>query len=113
MGDDVFSLKEIKQKSTKLVELKENCCWLALTNRDGIIDFGVFEFSLQRSDIDDVFVQMIFYGYGMGDFENPSNGLRELRHTYFAPARNGYIFYLSMETMRLAFDELSKYFDER
>lgn len=111
-GDDVYSLPEVRGKYVKVVELLPEESWLALNPKgDYWLDYALFTFNSQVcQDGAPILLNCIFHGGGSATFDDPATGLREMRHTYFS--NEGYIFYLPMKTMRLAFDELSKYFDE-
>jgi hypothetical protein len=104
MSDNiVYLLSEVNDKC-QIIEL-DNEGYLALVydeESEFKLTFAVF--TSNSSDDKDTYLTVQFHGYGF------TGGLRECRHTYWG--EDGYLFYPNGRVIRLAFKELSKYFDE-
>jgi hypothetical protein len=113
-NDILYASKEIMLKARQWVKLNRFTLiaydWDHGEDNDSIedcwLEWTVFEFA--ASDVGEEMggenyrMRVVVHGCG-------PTGLRELRHTYFPD--DGDVFYLKMDTMRLVFDELSKYYD--
>ena len=105
-----YSLSDIKKlANVEFVELVSERCWAAVANltpnNEGWLTIGVFQFASQTLGDDEIFVDPIFVG------EGPSDGLRELRHTWWGENQDGYIFYPNGEYITKALEFLKKYYD--
>lgn len=67
------------------------------------MSFAVLEWHTE--DDDSAYGNVIWCGWGI------SGPLRELRHSWFGPARDGYMFYAPLKLLAAASTALLKYFD--
>ncbi len=108
INDDetLYRLSDIKAAVAEVHLLGQHNAYLAIKSDDNWVEFALFEFA--QSDYEETLVQPIWQGTG------PSEGLRELRHSWFGETSGdmrGYVHYLSMDLMEEAFKILRKYFD--
>lgn len=114
----VYTMAEIRAKSTRVIELIPKCAVLAvLIDPDEVhVSFAVFEFAsgpcfmpdgktTVDGLVDETQMTVLFHG------EGPSSALRELRHTYWG--EDGYIFYVHADTVIAALNALREWFDLR
>lgn len=116
-GDPFYLLDEIKAKAIKLIEIDGNH-WLALDTthpwdekdpqnlHDCSLDFALFSFGMSEVDGKNTRVHLVFEGSG------PTANLKEFRHTYWGPTREGYVFYLPIKATIKALEILSEYFED-
>lgn len=105
-GDRMYSLAQVREISTRLVELVPDRYWLAVRELGHLVEYALLDFHMGDEGV--TYVGCIMHGVGFAD------GLREMRHTYFPGGAEGedrYVFYLPMSAMRKAFDILEEYFD--
>lgn len=101
IGEEAFySLNKIKQTVCEIVPLKDG--YLVLNLIDDV-NIGFALFFIDGCDNEDEYLELIFYGEGVG------SDLRECRHTYWGEA--GYIFCMPLDLIKEAMIELAKYFD--
>lgn len=79
-------------------------CYLALL-RDGIcIDFAVLTWCGEGDGI--IYVEPLLVGNGTG------GNLREIRHTWWGPWTQGYLFYMPLQKTLAALEALKTYFSD-
>lgn len=116
-GDPMYSLDEIKSVYQEVVEIA-NDNWLALHPshpfgdndkdlKNCSLSFALFRFSCSDADGKNIRVTTIFRGDG------PTSSLRELRHIWWGPDGDGYVFYLPLKTTIAALTYLMEYFDDK
>lgn len=103
-SDWVYHLSDIQALSDVQVIDVGNDCYLAV--REGLsVDFALFrEESVDENHV--VTVQLVFCGYGTG------GDLREMRHTFWGHDREGYVFYMPIQGVINALEQLKKYFSD-
>lgn len=115
-ADAVFSIAEIRAKSTRVVEIVPKQAVLAVLVREELfVSFVVLQFdkgpvympdgkTICDQLVDETLMSVVFYG------EGPSGALRELRHTYWGD-EHGYIFYVHADIVIAALNALREWFD--
>ncbi len=102
-GDPLYLLDEIKQHAevTKLTQ-----GWLCVRKPDDLhVEFLFCDFVMSDADDKNIRVNAVFEGSG------PSGPLREPRHIYWGPNKEGYTFYLPADGVIEALTKLKEYFD--
>ncbi len=73
---------------------------------DGGVSVAFAAFEWVAEDDDGGYASLMFRGDGTG------GNLRELRHTYWGPERDGYVFYMHLAKTIAALGVLKTYFDD-
>lgn len=105
--DKFYLLPDIQARPGVVVTEPLRECYLAVRVSDcgTHVNFAGFEWSSEDED-SRVIVQALFVGTGTGE------NLREMRHINWAPARDGYIFYMPLAKTVALLEALKTYFDD-
>lgn len=100
----VYSLKAIRAIPGVVVTEPHPECYLAVHVEDAcLVSFAAFDWNTEYGG--DVLVDLMFKGEGTG------GNLREMRHTYWGPEGDGYVFYLPLNKTIAVLEALKQYFD--
>lgn len=105
----VYSLDEIKEKSTQVVDLEQGCYLALFQKEDHWLEFALFHFYCSDCDYNNITVNCVFSGEGTGTLKEGEFALREMRHIWWG--EEGYTFYLPGKAVIQALQHLQKYFD--
>jgi len=102
----VYKLAELQAVPDAVVTKLTADCFLAVLVVDDLhVSFGMFEW--HNAGDGGVFIRLVFKGEGL------SGNLREMRHTWWVPDEDGYVFYLPIDGVIAAMTALKAYFDDK
>lgn len=100
-GDEVYDLAQIRSTANRVIDLGGDAV-LAMAIGPVNVGFAVLDLAY-TAEIGGVKLSLVFHG------EGPSDGLRELRHTYWG--EDGYLFYPDARVITAALAALKEWFD--
>jgi hypothetical protein len=105
-ADPSYMLADIKARPGVVVTEPLRECYLAVRVSACGTHVHYAGFEWYSEDDDGPEVQPLFVGNGTG------GNLREMRHTYWAPGRDGYTFYLPLSKTIALLEALKQYFND-
>jgi hypothetical protein len=106
-GDPLYKLETFKSRAGYVVEelIPEKVWAVYNTIHDVVMEYSIVQWVSE--DDNSVYVEPFWTGFGI------TGHLRELRHSWFGSAFDGYVFYAKTDHIRAACEFLERHFDSQ